>query len=105
MMPVPQVGADAYMIKHSQQMNEITSTSPLKFGGRTTDPQPYHGFDISDSPYAMMTPAKGGPSQPLDTPKVGADSFMNTAAKKAGELKDKVLGRETSKQPPKEVTL
>ena len=35
---------------------------------------------------------------------VGADSFMNTFSKKAGELKDKAMGRESSKAP-KEVTL
>jgi len=104
-LPVPQVGSDAYMISHSRQMNDITSTSPLKFGGRSTEPQPYHGFDITDSPYAMMTPQKAEPAGPSEPPKVGADSFMNTFSKKAGTLKDKALGRETSKQPPKEVTL
>ena len=101
-LPVPQVTADSYMMHHAREVGEITSTSPLKFGGRTAEPQPYHGYDPAESAYsAVMTPAKAEPQEPLPPPSVGPDSFMVEHVKSAGDMIPKARGKEDHK-PPKE---
>ena len=104
-LPVPQVDSTSYMIKHSKHVADMTSASPLKFGGRSAEPQPYHSYDVGDSPYAMMTPAKEAPKEPMPAPKVGSDSVMMSLAKKAGDMIPKVMGKESKNKPPDEVTL
>ena len=105
-LPAPQVDSDAYMIKHSKHVADMNTTSPLKFGGRSAEPQPYHSFDVADSPYAMMTPAKAAAAEPLAAPKVGSDSVMMSLAKKSGDMISKVItGKESKNKPPEEVKL
>ena len=105
-LPAPQVDSTSYMMKHSKHVNDMNSASPLKFGGRSAEPQPYHSYDVADSPYAMMTPAKAGAKEPMAAPKVGSDSVMMSLAKKAGDMLPKVIsGKESKNKPPEEVTL
>lgn len=79
-------------------MSGMTSSSPLKQGSP-------NAYDPSDSPYAMMTPAKSGGKSALPAPKVGSDSVMMSLAKKAGDMIPKVMGKESKNKPPEEVKL